>query len=82
MTTPQGALQLIREDASFRDFSDTLVEGLEGDARDAVSKVLDQQRIQLLAESANVGPSVFTHGWTVLSFRATRSTVKIYKAVA
>lgn len=61
MSTPQGAVQLIREDSNFRDFTDTLTEGLEGDARDAVTKVLEQQRISLLSESANVGPSVFTH---------------------
>ena len=61
MSTPQGAVQLIREDSNFRDFTDTLTEGLEGDARDAVTKVLEQQRMSLLSESANVGPSVFTH---------------------
>ena len=61
MSTPQGAVQLIREDSNFRDFTDALTEGLEGDARDAVTKVLEQQRMTLLSESANVGPSVFTH---------------------
>lgn len=58
---PAGALRLLREDAQFNDFADSLTEGLDDVSRAAVTSVLGQQRMQLLTESANVGPSVFTH---------------------
>lgn len=61
LQNPQSAVRLLREDAQFNDFTDTLVEGLDADASYAVKNVLDQQRTQLLTEGANVGPSVFTH---------------------
>lgn len=68
MSSPQGAVRLLREDSYFNDFSDTLTEGLDDTSRGVVNNVLNRQRELLLTESANVGPSVFTHGWTVMSF--------------
>ena len=61
LQNPQNAIRLLREDAQFADFADTLTEGLDESARYVVNNVLEQQRNQLLTESANVGPSVFTH---------------------
>lgn len=61
LDTPEGASRLLREDASYNDFADTLLEGLDDSAREAAKSVLDQQRLQLLSEGANVGASVFTH---------------------
>ena len=61
LSTPDGASRLIREDASFNDFVDTLIEGLDPEVSGSVRNVLDQQRMQLLSEGANVGASVFTH---------------------
>lgn len=66
--TPQGAVRLLREDASFEDFLDGITEGVEDESTTVVKNILERQRETLLSESANVGPSVFTHGWTVLSF--------------
>lgn len=66
--TPQGAIHLLREDSSFNDFTDNLTEGLDDVSRSAVTGILNRQRENLLTESANVGPSIFTHGWTVMSF--------------
>ena len=61
MNTPQGAIRLLREDTEFNNFIDTLSEGLDDSARAVVQNVLSKQREHLLSESANVGPSVFTH---------------------
>ena len=52
----------------FNDFVGNITEGMEDNSRGAVSDILQRQRETLLTESANVGASVFTHGWTVLSF--------------
>lgn len=61
LATPEGASRLIREDASYNDFVDTLVEGLDDETAAAARVILDQQRLQLLSEGANVGASVFSH---------------------
>lgn len=61
LQNPNNAVRLLREDAQFNDFADTLLEGLDDGTRYSVSQVLEQQRNQILSESANVGPSVFTH---------------------
>lgn len=61
LQTPSGAVRLLREDASFNDFVDTLTDGLDDNARSVAQNVLERQREQLLGESANVASSVFTH---------------------
>ena len=68
MNTPEGAVRLLREDSNFSDFVDNITEGIDDNSRGAVGDILQRQRETLLTESANVGASVFTHGWTVLSF--------------
>lgn len=62
METPQGVMRLLREDSSFRDFTDNLIEGIEDPStRKTISSVLERQRETMLTEAANVSASVFTH---------------------
>lgn len=57
----ESAVRLLREESVFQDFADTLLEGLNDKTRAAVGGVLDQHRLNLLNEAANVSSSVFTH---------------------
>lgn len=62
LNSPDGASRLLREDASYEDFADTLLEGLDDSARNSAKAILDQQRLHLLSEgAANVSASVFSH---------------------
>ena len=69
MSTPNGAIRMIRDSAAFADFKDALLENInDSNQRAAVGRILDRQRENLLEEAANVSASAFTHGWSVLSF--------------
>lgn len=69
LSNPQGAVRLMRDNAAFADFSDSLLEGIsDANQRASVARVLNRQRENILEEASNVGPGAFTHGWSVLSF--------------
>lgn len=68
MSTPQDAVRLLTDDSMFREYADSLTEGLTGTTKDNVMQVLNREREMILQESANVAASTFTSAWTVLSF--------------
>ena len=65
---PSGAQRLITDQSMFKNYADSLTDGLQEDVRASVLSVLDRQREMILQESANVPASTFAAGWTVLSF--------------
>jgi len=69
LNTPSGVTRVLRDDAAFADFRDALIEGQDESSRNVLTNVLNRQRETILEEASNnVGASVFTHGWTVMSF--------------
>lgn len=67
LSSPSDILRLLNDDGMFRAYKDALTEGMGVDSRNCVSKVLDAQRMSLLTEGVNVGPSAMAQGWMVMS---------------
>lgn len=69
LSSPHGAIKMLRDNGAYRDFTDCMLEGISDfSQRQAVSRILDRQRESVLEEAANVSAGGFTHGWAVLSF--------------
>lgn len=65
LSTPQGAIEMLATEGSFRAYVNSLTEGLEPYQRAAVTAVCEREREMLLEESAALGPSASVIGYAV-----------------
>ena len=65
-TNNMDAVRLLNDDGMSRAYFEAITESLSPSTRPAVLRILEQQRMNILQESANVGASGFAAGWTVM----------------
>jgi hypothetical protein len=69
MSSPQGAMEMLSSDGSFRAYMGALTEGLDVATKNVVMAVATREREMLLEESAtNFGPSGSVVGYNVTYF--------------